>query len=369
MVRSLTFKMKQTMKKIFILMASAALMLAASCNKMEDVNGPVDTPVETETITVVINPTTKTSLEGNATVWNKGDKVSVTSSTEHLGYLECIDAEKNIFEGEIVAGKSGAVTLNYPVDKDNKAVTTVPGTQVAKENSFAEGAALLEGTTTVEDLRAGKGASLHNTTALLKFTVAKAGDVTFEVGSTKYTVTGCETSKNYYACVAPASNVSFVARIDGYLSRKASKNVTFTANIIENLSTLPAPEECEWGLVGAHQGWSLSKNELTKLYKEEDNLFVVKNIKLQSSGFKFTELTNTNWNLTFGSHSSSYVYKASDGWYAGIYTNNRGDKENDIKVSDWNKTYDVYLRYVQNASWGKELGFAIVEAGQSYPAL
>ena len=71
--------------------------------------------------------------------------------------------------------------------------------------------------------------------------------------------------------------------------------------------------------------------------------------------------------MTFGSHSGTYVYNLSDGWYAGIYTNNRGDKSNDIKVSDWNKTYDVYLRYIQNASWGKELGFAIVEAGQEYP--
>lgn len=102
---------------------------------------------------------------------------------------------------------------------------------------------------------------------------------------------------------------------------------------------------------------------------EGDNLFVAKNIKLKSPGFKFTELKNTNWDLTFGSHSSDYQYSVNDGWYAGIYTNNRGDKSQDIKVSDWNKTYDVYWRFMRAETWSKELGFSVVEAGKAYPAL
>lgn len=349
------------MKKIFVYMASAALMFAVSCNK-EEVNVDTTAPVETELITVDLNPMTKTALgvEGTTT-WDADDKVSVTVGGEVVGTLSLV--EGSTFSGEITAGLSGAAVLNYPAG-----VTTVPTTQTAVAGSFADEAALLEGTTTVEDLRAGTGVELKNKTALLMFTVAQAGDVTFEVGTAKYTVTGCKTGETYYACVTPASDVTFVARIGGYLSKQAPKNVTFTANKIANLETLPAPVECEWGLVGQHQNWSLTNASLTRLYREKDNLFVAKNIKLKSPGFKFTELNNTNWDHTFGSHSSSYTYKVSDGWYAGIYTNNRGDKANDIKVSDWNKTYDVYLRYVQDASWGKELGFAIVEAGQSYPS-
>ena len=347
------------MKKYSIFLAIAALVSAASCNKVE-IDVPVEPVVETELITVELNPMTKTSLDGSSTVWTAGDAVSVTVNGEKIGTLTL--REGSTFTGEVKAGFDGAATLNYPAD-----VTSVPTSQKAVAGSFANGAALLEGTTTMAALRAGQGAELVNTTALLKFTVAKAGDVTFEVGTSKVTVTGCKTGSTYYACVAPAVNVSFTARIDGYLSKQASKNVTFAANQVSNLGALPAPVECEWGLVGSHQGWKLENANLTRLYKEKDNLFVVKNIKLQSSGFKFTELNNTNWNLTFGSHSSSYTYNTSDGWYTGIYSNNRYDKTNDIKVSDWNKTYDVYLRYVQNASWGKELGFAIVEAGQPCP--
>ena len=344
------------MKKYFIFLASAAMLFATSCAKEE-----VNTTGETELITVQLNPETKTALgaEGTTT-WDADDEVSVTVGGEVVGTLSLVKG--STFSGEITAGLSGAATLNYPAG-----VTAVPASQAAVKGSFADGAALLEGTTTVEDLRAGNSVELKNKTALLKFTVDQAGDVTFEVGTAKYTVTGCKTDETYYACVAPAENVSFVARIGGYLSRKASANVTFTASKVANLEALPAPVACEWGLVGQHQGWTLNESALTKLYKEKENLFVVKNIKLQSTGFKFTELSNTNWDLTFGSHSGTYVYNLSDGWYAGIYTNNRGDKSNDIKVSEWNKTYDVYLRYKVIADWGKELAFAIVEAGQEYP--
>ena len=53
--------------------------------------------------------------------------------------------------------------------------------------------------------------------------------------------------------------------------------------------------------------------------------------------------------------------------FAGIYTNNRDNKDKDIKVSNYSKTYDIYLRFVQDASWGKELGFVVVDAGKNYP--
>ena len=108
-------KMKQTMKKIFVLMASAAVLFAA-CNKMEEVNTPVDTPVETETITVVLNPVTKTSLDGKATLWTAGDKVSVTVGGKNIGTLALV--EGSTFSGEVEAGHDGTATLNYPVDEN-----------------------------------------------------------------------------------------------------------------------------------------------------------------------------------------------------------------------------------------------------------
>lgn len=350
------------MKKYSIFLAIAALMSAASCNQAE-IDTPI-APVEMELITIDLNPATKTQLSGTKTVWLDGDQVSVTVNGKNLGALTLVKGTTGTFSGEIEAGYNGTATLNYPAG-----VKTVPTTQVAKAGSFADEAAILEGTTTMDDLRAGNGTELKNKAALLQFTVAQAGDVTFEVGTTKYTITGCKTGNTYYACVAPATNVSFTARIGGYLSRKASTNITFTANQLTNLNSLPAPVVSDWGLVGAHQGWNLQETALTKLYKEGDNLFVVKNIKLQDPGFKFTELKNTNWDLTFGSHDGNYKYNTNDGWYAGIYTNNRGDKDQNIKVSDWTKSYDVYLRYMRDESWGKELGFSIVETGSAHPAL
>ena len=135
---------------------------------------------------------------------------------------------------------------------------------------------------------------------------------------------------------------------------------------LADLGVLPAPETSTWGLVGQHQGWSLTSAKITKMFKEDVNLFVVKNIKLQSTGFKFTEVTNTDWNKTFGTHDGGN-YNNVGYWYAGIYTNNRDNKDKDIKVSNYSKTYDIYLRFVQDASWGKELGFVVVDAGKNYP--
>lgn len=272
----LNFKLGQTMKKIFILMASAAVMFAASCNKMEEVNTPVEPVVETELITIDLNPVTKTSLDGKATVWTEGDEVSVTVGGKNIGSLKLVKGTTSTFSGEVEAGKTGAATLNYPAGE-----TSVPTTQAAVAGSFANGAALLEGTTTMDALRAGEGAQLSNTTALLQFSVAQAGDVTFEVGTTKYTVTGCQTGNTYYACVAPSANVSFTARIGGYLSKKASKNVTFAANKISNLDELPAPEASGWCLKGSFDNWK----EGFSLFNDLNGNIVAKNIKL-SGAFK-----------------------------------------------------------------------------------
>ena len=270
------------MKKYSIFMAVAALMFAVSCNK-EEVN-TVEPTIETELITVDLNPMTKTALGADGTTtWDADDVVSVTVGGNKIGDLKWI--EGSTFSGEVEAGHIGEATLNYPAD-----VTAVPATQKAVANSFADGAALLEGKAQMDDLRAGKGASLHNTTALLQFSVAQAGDVTFEVGSTKYTVTGCETDKTYYACVAPASDVNFVARIGGYLSKQAPKNVTFTANKIANLNELPAPEDSDWRLRGDFD-W----NEGLTFYKDTQ-YYVVRNVSFDATAkFKVFNKTNNEW--------------------------------------------------------------------------
>ena len=339
---------------------AAALMVAASCNK-EEINTPATG--ETETITVELNPMTKTALSGTRTTWTAGDAVSVTVDGKNIGTLTLV--EGSTFSGEIEAGHDGAATLNYPAG-----VTTVPATQAAVAGSFANGAALLEGTTTLDDLRAGNGAELANKTALLSFSVAQAGDVTFEVGTAKYTVTGCATGKTYYACVAPASKVNFTARINGYLSKSASSTVTFAANEIADLKALPAPEKFGWGLVGEHQGWDITNP--TPMYKVADKAYAVLNIQLKSAGFKFAKTGLKDWNTSnsyFGAWKDTgkgffnYTTEMSLGAWYGVYTDNLGGQSYNIGVSDFNTPCDVYVKVVQDASWGQELGYTVVPAG------
>lgn len=235
-------------------MASAALMLAASCNKMEEVNTPVDTPAdttvetpaETETITVQLNPGTKTSLgeEGTATIWSQGDAVDVTTGGTYLGTL-CNNSNLETFSGEIKAGTDGGknITLYYPSCLNGSA-PIVPDVQKAVENSFDEGAAVLEGYTTMADLRAGKPVTMENMTALLKFSVAQDGDVTFNVGEDTYTITGCNnTAATYYACIDPQESVALSYKVGDKTGAKSKENATFEAGKIYNLGTLEiAPE-------------------------------------------------------------------------------------------------------------------------------
>lgn len=215
------------MKKYIIFIASAVLMMTA-CVK-EEINTTIT--CETEFISVELNAATKTQLSGTNTNWTSGDQVSITVGGKNLGSLKLV--EGNRFEGEIEAGHDGAATINYPAG-----VTEVPKSQKAVAGSFAEEAALLEGTTTLAELRKGNGAELANKTALLQFTVAQAGDVTFEVGSTKYTVTGCQTGKTYYACVEPVANAALNFKIGPTVGEKSKSSVTFEASKVYNLGNI-----------------------------------------------------------------------------------------------------------------------------------
>ena len=224
-------KLEKTMKKYFVYIASAVLMMAA-CAK-EEVNTPVETPVvgETELITVELNAATKTSLSGKQTVWSEGDEVSVTVDGKVIGTLALV--EGNTFSGEVEAGHEGKALLNYPAG-----VTAVPTTQVAVAGSFANGAALLKGETTIENLRAGKGAEMSNTTALLQFTVSLSGDVEFITGNGNIKVTNCEAGNTYYACVAPQVEQQLSYKVGSRVGTKERKIVTFEAGKLYKLGTL-----------------------------------------------------------------------------------------------------------------------------------
>lgn len=312
------------MKKIFVYMA-AALALAASCNKMEEVNTPVDTPAATETITVELNPQTKTALDGMNTVWSAGDEVSVTVGGVEVGTLTLV--EGSTFSGEIKAGLEGeaVATLNYGEE-------TVPATQVAVAGSFANGAALLEGTTTVADLRAGTGATLQNQTALLQFQTPVAGDVAFTIGSTTYTVTGCETGKTYYACVDPENTGKLTYTVGIVLGGKEASSFTPVANKIHPLGTLTL-KESQYGVIGNTGDWG-EKADVKMYETTEDNFYVAYGVEV-TSGFKVRKAGAWDDNYNFGTTSQS---AKSPNSIVGVYTDGGST---DINVT--NGTYDIYF--------------------------
>ena len=338
---------RQTMKKIFVYMASAALVFAASCNKIEEANTPVDTPAETELITVELNPQTKTSLDGKSTVWTAGDKVNVTVGEEVIGTLTLVSG--STFKGEITAGLEGgtSVTLNYPVDEDGKTVTTVPATQTAAAGSFAQGAALLEGTTTVADLRAGGAAMLTNKTALLKFSVAIAGDVTFEIGTAKYTVTGCQTDKTYYACVDPANTGKLSYATGLAVGSQEKANFTSEAGKVYELGKLSLKESI-FAVAGDCNSWGD-----TKMYETaQDNFFVLYGAEFSGAGgFKIRKAGVWEESYNFGTTTTATKTKNS---VVGVYADK--DSQN-IKVDA--ATYDIYFDRLAGMVY-------LMEPGKSY---
>ena len=357
------------MKKYIIFIASAVLMMTA-CVK-EEINTTITG--ETEFISVELSPVTKTqlSVSDKTTNWTEGDAVSVTVGGKELGRLKL--TKDNVFEGEIEAGHDGEATINYPAG-----VTTVPPTQDAVDGSFAEEAALLEGTTTLDELRKGNGPELQNKTALLQFSVAEAGDVTFEVGDTKYTVKGCKVGSTYYACVAPAT-AKLTARIGGYLLKSTSANKTFTAGYIAILGQLPAKEKFGWGLVGQHQGWDITNP--TAMYKVYDgtgnnnvnDVYAALGITLSDNGFKFAKFGLSNWNTAntyFGAWTKSsgkqYYNFTNDcglgNWYD-MWTDSCGGQPENIGVADWSQQYDVYIKMTDYYTDSQHMYYTIVKAG------
>lgn len=318
------------MKKYIIFIASAVLMMTA-CAK-EEINTATG---ETEFISVEF-AATKTALDadGKNTNWTEGDKVSVTVNGENLGELAFVGDNK--FEGDINSvGLDGKLTatINYPAG-----VTIVPEPQAAVAGSFADEAALLEGTVTLADLRTGKGGELNNTTALLQFQVAQAGDVTFEVGDTKYTVTGCQTGKTYYACVEPAK-AKLIARIGGYLSKATTEDNTFTAGKIANLGELPAPVASTYKIMGLNGDWTTGRT----LYKDVD-CYVLKNVSITASTeFKFCQSSNWGRPITLALGKWAYTY----------------DVDGNLKTTAG--TYDIYVSAANDA-------VCLVKSGEAMPA-
>lgn len=315
------------MKKLFIYVVSAASIFAA-CNKVEIVtpNEDVNAPVETEVITVNL-VTTKTSLNGKETIWSNNDQVGVTVDGKQIGTLKLV--EGNTFSGEIESGYDGdkVATLNYPAG-----VTSVPQTQAATSGSFADEAALLEGKTTIADLREGNGTSLQNKTALLGFSSPIAGDVVFTIGAAKYTVTNCEANTTYYVCVDPTKSGKLSYTVGIVVGGKEKESFAPAANKVYDLGALTL-KASTYGVVGDNNNW-------TDAYMYEttvgENFFVLYNVKFGAAGgFKVRKDAVWNDDYNFGTTTTA---KQIANEVVGVYTDG-GSKDIEVNAG----TYDIYF--------------------------
>ena len=157
--------------------------------------------------------------------------------------------------------------------------------------------------------------------------------------------------------------------------KTTSKNIEVKANTIYNLGELtytapePEPFVFDWGLVGQHQGWDITNP--TPMEEVAENVYAVKGITLVSPGFKFAKTGLENWetaNTHFGAWKDfegdyfDYITGMSGGWYE-VYSNNLGDQSKNIGVTDWTKTYDIYLKVLEKADWGQKMAYSVVEHG------
>lgn len=396
--RCLTIKTKKEMKKNLFMVAAVALMALVSCNKEEITNNEniAGDQIETPSDIVFVaefdqESDTKIALgdlvDGvRKTTWVAGDQIKINGTV----FSAQADGASTEFK-TTTAFDETAKTFRAVYPASSYISTTAVDIPASQNGTFA-GASIAVAESSTTSLK------FNNLVTILKFRVpVYCSKVTFESTASiagritvKYTdgvmtpdysgvtqhsktinVTGTFVpDTDYYVAVKPGTH-TFTVKIDGYLSKASTKAVTLERSKIMNLGTLPALEKFDWGLVGQHQSWDITKP--TEMYKVADKAYAVFNVTLKADGFKFAKTGLQNWNTAntyFGAwkKSSNKGYfdfsteMGTGAWYS-VYTNNLGGQSENIGVSDFTKKYDVYVKIITDADWGQELGYTVVTAG------
>ena len=378
------------------MVAAVALMALVSCNK-EEINTPV-LPQEGEASDIVFvaefdqEAQTKTALgevvEGKRqATWVAGDEISINGTT-FTAKADGATAEFTTADSKF-DGSAEVFRAVYPA---SSYISTTAVDIPASQNGTFAGASIAVAESSTTSLK------FNNLVTILKFQVpVNCSKVTFEstasiAGRITVNYNGGVITPNYagvtqpnrtinvngtfvpgtdyYVVVKPGTH-TFTVKIDGYLSKVSTKEVTLERSKIMNLGTLPALEKFGWGLVGQHQGWDIMKP--TEMYKVADKAYAVFNVTLKDNGFKFAKTGLQNWN-TANTHFGAWTKSSGKGyfnfstemgtgaWYS-VYTNNLGGQSENIGVSDFTKKYDVYVKIITDADWGQELGYTVVTAG------
>lgn len=342
------------MKKFYsFVFAAVALVGFAACNSDSvDEAAPVQ---KGETVTFVANiDTTRTDLDGLNTIWAVGDTIVVEWNE---GKYEFTNSEQAVNTFSCTAeGLSGIVgqqvTATYSNNNDGKVDSNagVAGAVLTAEGTFGELSFTIE-------------------SAFLKFTTKGQFADPFVLSNGDFTWSKTEEG-TFYVAVKANKTTTLNYSIGGVTQKE--KELTTVTGKIYNLGELTA-ELYDWGLVGQHQGWDIANP--TPMYKvPNQNAYARCNVKLESNGFKFAKTGLSDWSTsntyfgawretTTGTDYFNFSTEMGTGSWYGVYTNNLGGQCFNIGVSDFNKTYDIYVKIIQNASWGQELGYTVVEHG------
>lgn len=302
--------MKETMKKIFLMVASVALMAMVACNK-EEVNGEVSAAGTVEFVASLDD--TKTALVDGKTEWVAGDAISVNgvkfTTAESGAAVLFTNAE------DVPADFKAPYKAVYPYGANG-----VPASQTSVAGNFDPMAVVETATSETKTL------SFTNVVSLLKFQVpANCSVVTLTSDNelagaegayeNSVSISGSFVKEtDYYVAVLPGTKANFVVKIDEKISKQAA-SVEIARSSIVNMGTLPATIGETWGICGTFtNGWDITKNshmtpvgdgwcELTgvELYKDDEFKFVQNDgwtVSLGASGSALTADDNKEYTLT-----------------------------------------------------------------------
>ena len=404
----------------------SALALFSACQKSEQ-----QAPAKGESIvfTASFAPETKTVIDktGKKSLWNQDEIRIFNGNQEESGKYESqkyVTQAANTATAEFeIEDKAATFTGDkfiavYPFNNSGNAWWNGSADKVINHLWLVNDQRAFEGTydpishvavayTENHELR------FKNTCTLLKFTIQSDNiqEIRFEsndgtpisgnfgfntetddiyTGNTEYVKfsyvavkDGFTKGKTYYMSCIPAKlnsgfTIKVVANIDGKNVNGENipynKSITLDRNKIYDLGDIEYKESSvkpvfDYGIVGGFNSWNLSA-PLQFVDTDGDGIYECKNVDLkakegQKEGFKF--VVNNSWDYSLGVHGDFYFDKTITGWYAGLYTNNTGDKTHDIKVSDTSKKWDIYIYAIKEESWGRELAFTILPAGSPTP--
>lgn len=391
----------------------SALALFSACQKSEQ-----QAPAKGESVvfTASFAPETKTFIDGKQSLWNQDEirifngnhseaQEYVTTAVEKATADFTIKNPKATFKGtnfiavcpDSIARKawwnsSKDKTINKLYLKPQQTATA--GTYDPKghvavaytenhELSFKNACALLKFTVKSDNI---KEVCVYSTDAVLSgnfnfifnpegqgsITTTAVGEDTYETNNYVKVVGDFVNGQTYYMSCIPGTLANGftleVVNTDGKKGkdRTTTNKIELERSKIYDLGDVTYLPIFDYGIVGGFNSWDTSKPHQF-VDTDGDGIYECKNVDLkakegQGEGFKF--FFNNSW---LGVHGDFDFDTTVTGWYAGLYTNNTGDKTHNIKVSDTSKKWDIYIYAKQEESWGRELAFTILPAGSPTP--